>query len=957
MYRIIACFFIVFVLVSHSDRLWGQRGSSTPLYSSASNEKIQIRYTDSRILIVGGSTGAIAAALQARTNDFNVIISTPYPYLGDDVIGSLRFQLEEGEVVPEGPLGDAIYGKSDENGDRKQPDLESIKRNLDRLVRDNGITVLYETPPVGIVRDTASGLILGVVFADENGRFAVVVQTILDATPTARIVNYIMGDITAIRGDFAGKSMNITFSADSENDNPFAEPPEGPDPGENDPDAKIAIYEDIEYYTIGGEPQKISREKFPFLCQSKCETSAIPYRDENGREYPVHHYRIKIGRPSSYYEGKAPFVEYMSKLEIQLAQALCTEDTLFAADEYYKIPNLRVGTVGVYEEEWTGPDSLPINVFRLKIERAARNNIYLLNSYVGLSRPLVAKMLRPVNMITVGKRVGTALSVGTQPAEQVYQTSQAITRNHLYYRINSPPPAGDNRISVGEDRIKRSAGFADITEPFERANRTACEILVIGQGENGIEAAKTAAANGAKVAFLASFGTSRSRIRELADSGVEVWFDCFPFAAVFDVPPEGSPKADYTVGVLAHTNQGQFVFRTKLLIDASKSGRIARGAGAKSSPDYNPLAFMDSPLPRKIRTEVEFSAVDFLLGKTYSDTICRFEGEFTDLRPYTIGDPGVNPIHLTCSIPLGSCIPKGVDRVFLAGEGIGGTRDAVGFMKGQGGAMKNLEAAIAYAALNALESSRPINDLTIRDVQRKIVAQNLLPETVLKKMDNSRKILESLEPAIAEFPEKPELGPLVLWNPGRSLRPLREAFEKAEDEESHLKYALALAACGDSCANDILLASLENAEWSDTVALTVRLLADLNEYRAVPVISRLLADSNTEGDFKRKRACLSAVLAIGVSAFPEPSKSSMFEKVRSMVSSRDISSGMLFTSETGIDEIWTVVSAANILYKIEPSGNQSKRVLELAVRQASAEPARFASECLKKKDIRTKANK
>lgn len=60
------------------------------------------------VVVVGGSTGAVAAAVEAAKAGAKVFLAAPRPYLGEDMTATLRLWLEEGEE-PASPLARAIY--------------------------------------------------------------------------------------------------------------------------------------------------------------------------------------------------------------------------------------------------------------------------------------------------------------------------------------------------------------------------------------------------------------------------------------------------------------------------------------------------------------------------------------------------------------------------------------------------------------------------------------------------------------------------------------------------------------------------------------------------------------------------------------------------------------------------------------------------------------------------------
>ena len=60
------------------------------------------------VVVVGGSTGAVAAAVEAAATGAKVFLAAPYPYLGEDMTATLRLWLEPGET-PDTPLAKQIF--------------------------------------------------------------------------------------------------------------------------------------------------------------------------------------------------------------------------------------------------------------------------------------------------------------------------------------------------------------------------------------------------------------------------------------------------------------------------------------------------------------------------------------------------------------------------------------------------------------------------------------------------------------------------------------------------------------------------------------------------------------------------------------------------------------------------------------------------------------------------------
>ncbi len=103
-----------------------------------SARQIPVAY-EADVVVVGGGTGAVSAAIAAAKDGAKVFLAAPHPYLGDDMTATLRLWLEEGET-PASPLAQRVFG------DRSQP-----------LADPNRIPYQYEAdlPSAAAHRDTA----------------------------------------------------------------------------------------------------------------------------------------------------------------------------------------------------------------------------------------------------------------------------------------------------------------------------------------------------------------------------------------------------------------------------------------------------------------------------------------------------------------------------------------------------------------------------------------------------------------------------------------------------------------------------------------------------------------------------------------------------------------------------------------------------------------------------------
>ena len=106
-------------------------------FVNESARQIPVAY-EADVVVVGGGTGAVSAAVAAAKDGAKVFLAAPHPYLGDDMTATLRLWLQPGET-PTSALAQRVFG------DRSQG-----------LADPNRIAFRYESdlPSAPVHRDT-----------------------------------------------------------------------------------------------------------------------------------------------------------------------------------------------------------------------------------------------------------------------------------------------------------------------------------------------------------------------------------------------------------------------------------------------------------------------------------------------------------------------------------------------------------------------------------------------------------------------------------------------------------------------------------------------------------------------------------------------------------------------------------------------------------------------------------
>lgn len=128
------------------------------------------------VVVVGGSSAGVAAAVEAAGKGAKVFLVAQRPYLGEDICATLR--LKGDRPLPADPLARALFA-----GGKAATPLH-VKKTLDGALVAAGVRFLFGCYATDVLRDEA-GAPCGIVMANRAGRQAIVAKVIIDATDRA----------------------------------------------------------------------------------------------------------------------------------------------------------------------------------------------------------------------------------------------------------------------------------------------------------------------------------------------------------------------------------------------------------------------------------------------------------------------------------------------------------------------------------------------------------------------------------------------------------------------------------------------------------------------------------------------------------------------------------------------------------------------------------------------------
>jgi len=448
-----------------------------------------------------------------------------------------------------------------------------VKRTLERALVEAGVTFVYSSPAVEVLTD-ASGAPAGVVLANRAGRQAVRAPVIIDASMDACLARAAGAVFRPVRPG------TVTFRRIVAGGSPHRGPG--------------LRHRWITLRSPLGDREPVSYGSGGFRNRVRKRNSAMKFAFDRLIEYS-----IDIPLQSGTF---AEFAEAEQKARDLTFDPLGleTSDRLF-----FVPPDSIVGTVHADVERAVGGNT-PLDAFRPRgIPR-----LYILNGYADVSRQAAERLLRPLELMRAGVRIGTAAAAEAARVRPSGEVRLVLTGNARGPIV----PGADTR------ELRHGLRPAHPVSAWVRAGARSLPVLgrydvvIVGGGTSGAPAAVAAARSGAKtlvIEFLDKLGGvgttgligiycagyrhgftaevdrgvaavgSPSTIhakqewwrREIRKAGGEVWFGVLACGAVVE--------GNRVCGVVVATPQGRGAVLARCVVDATGNADVAVAAGGK----------------------------------------------------------------------------------------------------------------------------------------------------------------------------------------------------------------------------------------------------------------------------------------------------------------------------------------------------------------------------------------
>jgi len=798
---------------------------------------------DADIIVAGGSSRAVAAAVAAAKTGCRVFLVAYMPYLGDDICGSFLYDRKDDEVFRTS-IAENIF-----SGD-KYPMPLHVKKILEDELIDNGVNFLYNSYVTNVLTND-SGDVRGVVIANRSGRQAIRAKAVIDATHTATVA------------ELSGAKFS-----------PF----------------KTGNH-DFLFTVVGNKPKNVTGIK-------KSEAFPKPF-EYKGKYYPVTRYTVSCEIKDNTYAS-------LMEAEQKARSLTWDPDQVDSSDLLWYIPSQYIVSEKRYEGNEMSIRKIPEQAFQPKdianlwvlgpcanMSREAAEKVM---------RPIPALFLGEL----LGEKIAEKVKKITLSAQNL-KVKQSKTNAFNYGMIGEVLKPLRTVGSFGsQESVVSGAGSLPVLGSYDvvvLGGGTAGAVAGLSSAKHG---AKTLVLeylhglgglttlgligrywDGFRGGFSYTIDKSVTEMapkdhprqlkdweaetqsdwkqewyrRELLNAKGELWFGVLGCGALVE---DNKVK-----GVVVATPFGRGVILSKVLVDSTGSADIAIAAGAefdytgkktlavqgagmgKMDPgDFycnNDWLFIDDSdildvsrvfvqskakfkgfydivkIPqtrerRRVVGEHIVSVYDVLHHRRYPDTISYHKSSFDThgmiVDPFFILSPPLarHTIY-DADVPLRSLLPKGLDGILTTGLGASAHRDAMPVIRMQP-CLQNQGYAVGYLSATAIKEGKSIRKVDIKKIQKHLVSIGNLPERVLKDKEFNGFSNSEMKAASRSVTDSYNGLEILLTDHVRCKKLIHEQIKNVSSFDDKVVYASILCILGDNNYSSVLKEKISRyKEW------------------------------------------------------------------------------------------------------------------------------------------------
>jgi len=739
------------------------------------------------VVVVGGSSYGVAAALAAQAAGAKVFVAAPRGYLGEDLAGKYLLVPQPGDDASH-PLYAGLWAAPGKKGPVAQKPL-AIKKHLDRALLDAKLPFRTWMPSVDVAKD-AEGRVAGVTVWTRNGRRTIRAKAVIDATERAwisrcagaRFAPFPAGDYVFTRYVTSGEApraegMEVRAVADL---------------------GKVKIQKRLAKTDPGSVTGHL------WAC-----TMTLPMKDGSALAFAA---AEQLARDRTwtrlYLEGADTLV-----LAAPPDRLLAAAPGVFTAGPLAGAAYAKPGTALTAAAE---------------LGRAAAAHA---RAVAAPGSPVCAP--KPPPAVASCDVLVAGLGTGGAPAAIAAARRGARTMGFEWsYKCGGLTTDG----MIGTYWYGNCVGF---TEEIDRNFAREGVVYVAAKEQWFRREARAAGATLVFGSFVADAVTENGRLT----GAVVVFSDGSSGRIACRTAVDATGNADLAA---AAGNETEFIDADELALQGAAFTRKSLGASCQNvdfafindtdaedlwyvslrgrtcyqSNFWDQSQVIDTRERRRIRGVFRVSPQDVMLGRTYPDTVCITRSNF-DTHGQTV-DPQFfiePPPHTAVfvNLPYRALQPARTDNLLVIGLGLSAHRDAMPILRMEPDVQNQGYVAGTACAL-AVAEGVTTRGLDVRKLQRPLVEKGVVPASVLTARDSFPLPDAALEDAVASLSDQYKGLAAVFAEPVRALPLLQAAYDRARGAEApaaRLVYAHVLGFLGDARGADDLARKVAESTWDE----------------------------------------------------------------------------------------------------------------------------------------------
>ena len=723
---------------------------------------------DVDVLVLGGGTAAVSAAVAAANAGASVFLAAPRPFVGDDVAGTLRFFESE-------------YSKPIE-----------VKRACDKALASAGVGYLTGLMPTDVLVDRR-GEVAGAVLAGKSGRAAVRAKHVVDFTDHAAFARAAGVPFEAFKPSSVTFERTVVTSA----------PPEA------------------EGMSVVERKERALKSGKTYVCRFEMPMADLSYASFAAAEQKA--------RDLTWTAGELDGAERLAFAPPVRAKKSVPHLTLAGAwaREAAAEPSgaAGVGAAAAAAAKKRGA----VGAVRVAASRAAAGAAGGIDTkeFLWGFRPYdrgLEKVQVPASSLPVlGEYDTVVVGGGTAGAPSAVAAARGGSKTLLVeyqYGLGGVSTLG----MIGKYWYGNKCGF---TAELEKGVKEMSAAVYVNAKSEWLR--RQARAAGAEIWFGTM--ACGAVVADGRVAGVVVVTPCGRGVVLAKNVIDATGNADIAAAAGAETefisdgeivvqNAGTSVKNLGKSYDNSDWGLVNEGdaydlwlfqmRGRMGSKAYwDQAGVVGSRERRRIRSVYVPTAVDMVSQRKFPDTIVQAQSNF-DSHGSTV-DPfcmfkwlsGRNVQHL--NVPYRAIIPEKLNGIAVIGLGAGAKHDALPIMRMQAD-LHNLGYAAGLAAAQAASRGYDMRGVDVRDLQRELVKAKVIDKGVVSWKDSLPDDAK-FAAAVVSCAERdhPGLETVLLRPPAEAFAALRKAYAGEKDPVRRLSYAAILGAFGDPAGADALV--------------------------------------------------------------------------------------------------------------------------------------------------------